>query len=78
MLGLEKGMEDMQPEIQRDIDGMFDLSPSMTGSMNNVLSPMINVYNSVEVEQDPLGQMVNNIKTFSGGAKNDYNFGMGR
>ena len=77
MLGLEKGMEDMQPEIQRDIDGMFDLSPSMTGSMNNVLSPMINVYNSVEVEQDPLGQMVNNIKTFSGGAKNDYNYGMG-
>lgn len=77
MLGLEKGMEDMQPEIQRDIDGMFDLSPSMTGSMNNVLSPVVNVYSNVSVEQDPLGQVVNNIKTFSGGAKNDYNYGMG-
>lgn len=77
MLGLEKGMEDMQPEIQKDIDGLFDLSPSMTGSMNNTLSPMINVYNDVLVEQDPLGQMVSNIKTFSGGAKNDYNYGMG-
>jgi phage-related protein len=77
MLGLEKGMEDMQPEIQRDIDGMFDLSPSMTGSMNNVLSPVVNVYSNVSVEQDPLGQVVNNIKTFSGGARNDYNYGMG-
>lgn len=77
MLGLEKGMEDMQPEIQRDIDGMFDLSPSMTGSMNNVLSPIVNVYSNVTVEQDPLGQMVNSIKTFSGGSKNDYNYGAG-
>ena len=77
MLGLEKGMEDMQPEIQRDIDGMFDLSPSMTGSMNNVLSPIVNVYSNVSVEQDPLGQMVNNIKTFSGGSKNDFNYGQG-
>lgn len=77
MLGLEKGMEDMQPEIQRDIDGMFDLSPSMTGSMNNVLSPVVNVFSNVTVEQDPLGQMVNNIKTFSGGTKNDYNYGAG-
>jgi phage-related protein len=77
MLGLEKGMEDMQPEIQRDIDGMFDLSPSMTGSMNNVLSPIVNVYSNVSVEQDPLGQVVNKIKSFSGGAKNDYNWGAG-
>jgi hypothetical protein len=27
------------------------------------------------MELDPLGQLVNNIKTFSGGAKNDYNWG---
>lgn len=77
MLGLEKGMEDMQPEIQRDIDGMFDLSPSMTGSMSNVLSPNIQVVNNIEMNQDPLGQMVNTMKTFSGGSKNDYNYGMG-
>lgn len=77
MLGLEKGMEDMQPEVQREIDGMFDLSPSMNGSMNNVLSPNIVNNIQVDVEQDPLGQFVNNIKTFSGGAKNDYNYGQG-
>jgi hypothetical protein len=29
------------------------------------------------MRQDPLGQMVNDIKTFSGGSKNDYNYGMG-
>ena len=75
MLGLEKGMEDMQPEIQKEINGMFDLSPSMVGNMNNSLSPIVNVYNNVNVEQDPLGQVVNNIKTFSGGSKNDYSYG---
>jgi hypothetical protein len=26
---------------------------------------------------DPLGQLVNRVKTFSGGAKNDYNWGAG-
>jgi hypothetical protein len=33
----------------------------------------VNVQNNMEL--DPLGQLVNNIKTFSGGAKNDYNWG---
>lgn len=77
MLGLEKGMEDMAPEIQKDIDGMFDLSPSMASSMNNTLSPVINVYNDINMKQDSLGQLVNDIKTFSGGSKQDYNYGAG-
>jgi tape measure domain-containing protein len=47
------------------------------GSMN-AIAPNINVIVNANFEQDPLGQMVNNIKTFSGGAKNDYNYGMGR
>ena len=53
------------------------LSPSLTGSMNNTLSPNIIVNNNVSMETDPLGQTVSRIKTFSGGAKNDYNYGMG-
>ena len=77
MLGLEKGMEDMAPEIQKDIDGMFDLSPSMASSMNNTLSPIVNVYNDINMKQDSLGQLVNDIKTFSGGSKQDYNYGAG-
>ena len=73
--GLEKGMEEMQPELQRTLNGMFDLQPNVSGSMNNTLSPTINVNVNNNMEVDPLGQVVNKIKTFSGGAKNDYNWG---
>lgn len=76
MLGLEKGMEDMQPQIQKSIDGMFDLSPNLYGNTSTNLSPQVNVVNNINMTQDPLGQMVNEIKTFGGGAKNDYNYGM--
>ena len=77
MLGYQEGLEQMQPQIDKAINGMFNLSPSMTGTMNNTLSPNINVMNNVNVETDPLGQVVSKIKTFSGGAKNDYNYGYG-
>lgn len=77
MEGLDKGMQDMAPEIQKSIDGMFDLSPSMSGAVNNTLSPNIVVNANLNYETDPLGQVVSNIKTFAGGAKNDYNYGMG-
>ena len=77
MVGLKNGMEDMQPELQRSIDSMFDLSPSLYGSANTNLSPQINVVNNINMKQDPLGQIVNDIKTFAGGSKNDYNYGMG-
>ena len=36
---------------------------------------IVNVNNDIEL--DPLGQVVSKIKTFSGGSKNDYNYGMG-
>lgn len=75
ILGLEKGMEDMQPQLQRTINGMFDLQPNVSGTMNNSLSPNLNVVVNNNMEMDPLGQVVNRIKTFSGGAKNDYNWG---
>ena len=73
MVGLENGIEDMQPDLQRTIDSMFDLRPSLYGSANTNLSPQVNVVNNINMKQDPLGQMVNDIKTFSGGSKNDYN-----
>ena len=77
MVGLENGMEDMQPKVQQAIDGMFDLSPSLYGSASTNLSPQVNVVVNNNIEQDPLGQMVSKVKTFSGGAKNDYNWGSG-
>ena len=76
MLGLEKGMEDMQPQIQKSIDGMFDLSPNLYGNTSTNLSPQVKVVNNINMTQDPLEQIVNDIKTFGGGAKNDYNYGM--
>ena len=77
MTGLYNGMEDMQPKVQQAIDGMFDLNPSLYGSTSTNLSPQVNVVNNVSMKQDPLGQMVQEIKTFSGGSKNYYNYGMG-
>lgn len=75
VLGLEKGMEDLQPQLQRTIDGMFNLQPNVSGSMQSTYSPQMNIQVVNNLETDPLGQLVNNIKTFSGGAKNDYNWG---
>ncbi len=77
IMGYEEGLEKMQPQLDKAINGMFNLSPTMTGTMNNTLSPNVNVVNNVNVETDPLGQVVSKIKTFSGGAKNDYNYGYG-
>ena len=77
IIGLENGMEEMQPELQRTLNSMFDLQPNISGNMNNTLSPNLNVVVNNNMEVDPLGQVVNKIKTFSGGAKNDYNWGAG-
>lgn len=78
ILGLEQGMENMKNQVQDTIDGLFNLQPGITGNMNSTYSPqtIVNVQNNVEM--DPLGQVVNKIKTFSGGAKNDYNWGIGK
>lgn len=75
ILGLEKGMEEMQPELQKTINGVFDLQPNISGQMSSTYSPQTNVIVNNNMEIDPLGQVVNKIKTFSGGAKNDYNWG---
>jgi phage-related protein len=75
MLGLEQGMESMKDKVQNTIDGLFNLQPGITGTMNSTYSPQTNVIVQNNMEIDPLGQVVNQIKTFSGGAKNDYNWG---
>ena len=75
--GMEKGFDDEKDKLQESFDSMFDLSPSLYGTSSLNLTPNVNVevYNSYN--QDPLGQMVNDVKTFSGGSKNDYNYGAG-
>lgn len=75
VLGYTKALDEMQPELQKTIDSMFNLQPNVSGSMSNSYSPNLNVVVNNNMEIDPLGQVVNKIKTFSGGAKNDYNWG---
>lgn len=68
---------DAMDEMQEGIMSTYGLSPQMTNSMGMHYSPNVNVFNNVDVSTDPLGQTVSQIKTFSGGARNDYNYGMG-
>lgn len=75
--GLINGVEDMKKDIDRAFMGTLGLSPNLYGSTSNHISPNINVTVNSSYKQDPLGQMVRDIKTFSGGAKNDYNYGTG-
>lgn len=75
--GLIEGMDGMEKEVQQSFDGMFDLSPQLYGSSSMNMSPNVNLVVNNNIQQDPLGQMVSNVKTFSGGAKNDYNYGYG-
>lgn len=78
-IGIETNLDSVEDAID-DMNGVvmsaFDLQPDIS-NIGSTYSPEteINVYNSFET--DPLGQMVANVKTFSGGAKNDYNWGAG-
>lgn len=75
MLGFEQGMDSMKKQVQDTIDSVFNLQPNISGTMSSTYSPQMNVVVQNNMELDPLGQVVNKIKTFSGGAKNDYNWG---
>lgn len=77
VLGIEVGYKKELPSLQKMINSSFNLSPTLTGTANTHLSPNINVVVNNNMKTDPLGQVVNRVKTFSGGAKNDYNYGYG-
>lgn len=77
VMGLEEGMEDMKGDLNATIDDMVDLSPSLIANASNSYSPNLNVIVNNQFETDPLGQVVNRIKTVGGGARSDYNVGMG-
>ena len=77
ILGYTKALDDMQTDVQKQIAETFSISPQLSASSGMHFSPNIINNNYVDIQQDPLGQMVNFIKTYSGGAKNDYNYGAG-
>lgn len=64
-------------EVSDMITSSFGLDPSVASSMSNNFSPTVNTTVNVNQTQDPLGRMVNDVKTFSGGSRQDYNYGLG-
>lgn len=82
-LGVVEGLDDTKKDINNSI---ADIATGITTNIGSnfktsdlskykSIAPITYVY--VDSTTDPLGQTVSNIKTFSGGAKNDYNYGMG-
>lgn len=81
--GLAVGIEANTNSVQKAIDdmndivtGSFNLQPDIT-SLGSSYSPETTVIVNNNMKIDPLGQVVSNIKTYSGGAKNDFNYGGG-
>jgi len=81
--GLAVGIEANTNSVQKAIDdmndivtGSFNLQPDIT-SLGSSYSPETTVIVNNNMKFDPLGQVVSNIKTYSGGAKNDFNYGGG-
>ena len=77
VLGFTEELDKMKRTVQGQVAETFQVSPQLANSSSLHYSPSVVVNNNINVEQDPLGQMVRSVKTFSGGAKNDYNYGMG-
>ena len=71
-----KDINDMIGHISSNVSAGIGSNLSSIGSMqNSSIRPVFNIYNSMGM--DALGQTVSDIKIFSGGAKNDYNYGVG-
>lgn len=82
-IGFEKGMDGVEKDINKtmknfvpglDMGNMFDLSPTLSNTTSSSSNVNVTVYNNMET--DLMGNLVNNIRTYSNGAKNDYNYGM--
>lgn len=77
VLGYTEALDDMKSNVQNTIDDVFGIDPTMYNNASTHLSPNINMTVVNNVDFDPIGQVVNRVKTYSGGSKNDYNYGQG-
>lgn len=77
VVGYTEELDKMTKTVQGQIAETFSVSPQLANSSSLHYSPNVVVNTINNISQDPLGRMVNDIKTFSGGAKNDYNYGTG-
>lgn len=81
--GIGEGFTDEMSSVSKQMNkamatvglgDMFELSPTLNRTMSSSNNVNVQVINNMET--DLLGNLVNNIKTYSNGAKNDYNYGM--
>ena len=77
VLGFTEQLDKMKSKIQEQVNDTFGISPQLATTSSLHYSPNVVVNNTINQTQDPLGRMVNKIKTQSGGARNDYNYGQG-
>ena len=84
--GLQRSLNSATPSLYRTMSNMagkmkdeLSLGFGMSPTLNNLSSynPSVNVTIHNNMETDFMGNLVSNIKTFSNGSKNDYNYGMG-
>lgn len=68
--GMNKAVEDLIP----DMASVFGLSPTLNNTSTSSSNVNVTVYNNMET--DMMGNLISNIRTFSNGSKNDYNYGM--
>ena len=88
--GFINGVEDMQKDVDKQVTATFgsgldylyngfdniSSSYSKPVNMNYGNNPIINVNVEADMDVNKFGKVfVNNVKTFSGGAKNSYNYG---
>lgn len=72
---LYKTMSKMASKMKEQLSLAFGMSPTLNNTASYNPSVNVTVYNNMET--DFMGNLVSNIKTFSNGSKNDYNYGMG-
>ena len=61
--------------VQSSVNATANTNISKSASTH--LNSNVNITVNNNMKTDPLGQVVNRVKTFSGGSKNDYNYGYG-
>lgn len=72
--GVEKSINNSMRDLISGMGNMFDLSPTLNNTTSSSSNVTVQVYNNMET--DMMGNLINNIKTFSNGSRNDYNYGM--
>lgn len=72
--GYVEGLDGMQREIDKTVNATFNPFTNRSLGAMTMPSPTNNITIHNSMKTDALGQLVNDVKTFSGGAKNDYNY----